>query len=133
MRFSYVDIWFVLIIKVVRRIMRSRKNEQNQAMVSRFEQAAMMIFMFSSLTLGLFIMALDLAILESTVSRFIAPVIIVLSYLWLFIRHINKENWMSIETAIDESYSKRKRDTVFVVLFTVFFTVHSLALILLFL
>jgi hypothetical protein len=113
--------------------MRSRKNEQNQAMVSRFEQAAMMIFMFSSLTLGLFIMALDLAILESTVSRFIAPVIIVLSYLWLFIRHINKENWMSIETAIDESYSKRKRDTVFVVLFTVFFTVHSLALILLFL
>lgn len=132
MRFTYLDIWFVLIIKVIRRIMRSKKNEQNQAFISRLEQASMMIFTFSTLILGILVMAIDLATLDSPVSRFIAPSIIVLSYLWLFFRHINMENWISIETAIDESYSKRKRDTVFFILFTIFFTLHSLALILLF-
>ena len=92
MKIYITDFWFILIIKVLRRIMKPKMNEDTEAFWGRVEHAAMMIYMLSSLALGLSIMTFVLLFNENPINRYIAPVFLVLSYVWLFFRHQHKES-----------------------------------------
>ena len=128
MRVYITDFWFILIIKVLRRMMHPKMREDTEAL-GRLEHAAMILHINSSLVLGLSVMTLAILIAENPINRYIAPVFIVLSYFWLFFRHLYKEKWMLIEKSIDEKYNKRKRDIIFFLLFCGFFFIYSFTLI----
>lgn len=123
------DFWFILNIKVLRRVMKSKINEDSESFMSRVEHAAMALHIYSSLILGLSVMTLAILLNENPINRYIAPVFLVLSYVWLLFRHLRKEKWILIEKSIDKKYTKRKRDMIFFLLFSGFFFVYSFTLI----
>jgi len=128
MKIYITDFWFILIIKVIKRMMHPGMRENKEAL-GRLEHAAMMIYMLSALILGLSVMTLAILIAENSINRYITPIFLVLSYVWLFFRHLYKDKWMLIEKNIDAKYNDRKRDMIFFLLFCGFSFVYSITLI----
>lgn len=128
MKVYITDFWFILIIKVLRR-MTHPKLRDDTAALDRLEHAAMAMHIYSSVLLGLSFMTAALLFNDNPINRYIAPAFIALSFIWLIFRHLRNERWIIIEKNINDKFSKRKRDIIFFTMFFTFYVVNNLTLI----
>lgn len=126
MKIYYPDFWFILYIKLARRVQPQKRNIDKNNLLSR-SATGLFIYSYSILVFSISLPIINILgdFTKETILYSMMGVCILL-YLIVYWRYLRNDEWKKIERQIELNYSKKKRDQIFfgsVFIYLIFYSV----------